>query len=270
MTLRVAVYGAAGRMGRAVVNVLVQDPGLELVSAIERQGCPALGQDAGMCAGIGQTLGIAITDELENGLRHAQVAVDFSLPDATRVLLFACAAHAVPAVVGTTGMDAATQAAVEKLAEVAPVVVAPNFSVGVNALWHLACRAAELVGRDFDIEIVEMHHRNKVDAPSGTANLLAEAVAQARGLDLGKTAVHGRSGNVGVRPQDQIAVLPMRGGDVVGEHTLILAGPGERLELTHRAHTREIFARGALRAAHWVVGQQPGRYHMREVLGLPA
>jgi 4-hydroxy-tetrahydrodipicolinate reductase len=181
----------------------------------------------------------------------------------------ACARKRVAAVIGTTGLDDGCERAIDELAKVAPVIVAPNFSVGVNVFWHIARVAVELLGPDFDIEIVEMHHRKKVDAPSGTALRLLDAVAKGRGVDPKKTAIYGRSGEMGARTNEEIGVLALRGGDVVGEHTLILAGPGERVEMTHRAHTREIFAHGAIRAAHWIVGQKPGRYHMGDVLGLP-
>jgi 4-hydroxy-tetrahydrodipicolinate reductase len=172
-------------------------------------------------------------------------------------------------VIGTTGLDAATRAALERAAERVPVVYAPNYSQGINALYFLAGRAAELLGPSFDAEIVEMHHRYKMDAPSGTAVRLAEVVATAKRLDAERAIRHGRSGQVGERPLEEVGVLALRGGDVVGEHTLYLVGDGERIELTHRATDRLIFARGAVRAAHWVVGRSAGLYDMIDVMGIP-
>jgi 4-hydroxy-tetrahydrodipicolinate reductase len=165
-------------------------------------------------------------------------------------------------------MDAACRRELDALGKVAPVVAAPNFSIGVNVLWALCERAVQLLGEDFDLEVVEMHHKHKVDAPSGTALRLTEVVARARGLDPALAAVPGRSGQVGARKRGEIGVHALRGGDVVGDHTLFLAGPGEQLEITHRAHSREIFARGAVRAAHWVVGRPPAVYDMADVLGI--
>jgi 4-hydroxy-tetrahydrodipicolinate reductase len=265
---RVSVHGAAGRMGRSIVKVLVDDKGATLVSAIERGGHSALGQDAGVLAGLAEPLGVAITSSLESALERAEVVIDFSLPDAARSLFQACAARRVAVVVGTTGLDSAARAALDGLCKVAPVVVAPNYSVGINALWALAAQAVRLLGPDYDIEIVEMHHRHKVDAPSGTAVRLTEVVAQARGIDPVSAVRSGRSGQVGARKDEEIGVHSLRGGDVVGDHTLILSGPGDRIELTHRAHSREIYALGAVRAAHFVAGSSPGLYEMADVLGI--
>jgi 4-hydroxy-tetrahydrodipicolinate reductase len=269
MTLKVAVHGAAGRMGRVVVDLVLQDASAELVAAIDQPSSPALGQDAGMLAGSLKKVGVVVSDDLDASLSAAQVVIDFSTLGSARTLVAACTKHKVSAVLGTTGLDASDERALDKLAESVPVVWAPNFSVGVNALVYLAARAVELVGPEFDIEIVEMHHRNKVDAPSGTAIRLTQAVSKVRGANKPQAVVHGRTGEVGVRTPEEIGVLALRGGDVVGEHTLVLAGPGERLELTHRAHSRIIFARGALRAAHWLAGKKPGRYDMADVLNIP-
>ena len=265
---RVSVHGAAGRMGRNITKLLVEDKGATLVSAIEHAGSPVIGQDVAVLAGLGEPLGVVVTSSLEAALERAEVVIDFSLPAASRALFEACTARKVAVVVGTTGLDAPARKALDALAKVAAVVAAPNYSVGVNALWAIAAQAVRVLGPEFDIEIVEMHHKHKVDAPSGTAVRLAEVVAQARGLDA-KTAVqHGRAGQVGARTTGEIGMHALRGGDVVGDHTLILAGPGERIELTHRAHTREIFALGAVRAAHFVVGRAPGLYDMADVLGI--
>ncbi len=264
----IAVHGAAGRMGRTVLEVLLEDPHARLVAAVDRPGHAALGHDAALLIGRAEPLKLPLSEDLDAALAEAQVVIDFSSSDACRTLLERCAKARVAAVVGTTGMDAACQDALHALSQVAPVVYAPNFSVGVNVLWALADEAVRLLGPEFDPEIVEMHHKHKVDAPSGTAVRLIEVVARARGLDPARAGVPGRSGQVGARRSDEIGVHALRGGDVVGDHTLVLAGPGERLELTHRAHGRQIFARGALRAAHWVVSQPPGSYDMADVLGI--
>lgn len=265
--IAVAVHGAAGRMGRAVIGIVHEDPEAQLAAALEHTGQAALGTDAGLLAGTGP-LGVAVESDLERGLARAQVVIDFSTPDAATALFERCARARVPLVSGTTGMDAACKQALERLASVVPVVHAPNFSVGVNVFLWLCEQAVKLAGDEFDLEVVEMHHRRKVDSPSGTAVRIAEVVAKARGLELAEAAVHGRSGLVGPRPRKQIGVHALRGGDVVGDHTLVLAGPGERIDLSHRAHGREIFARGAVRAAHFVVGQKPGLYGMADVLGI--
>lgn len=279
MSRALAIHGAGGRMGRAIAEIVAKDvaegaaDGVSLdeafvvTGAIEREGSPHLGSDFGTVTG-GPASGVLITADLAAGLANADVAIDFTGPASTRRFVEACAERGVPAVVGTTGLDAPALAALDEAAKHVPVVFAPNMSVGVNLLFHLAARAAALLGPDFDAEIVEMHHRNKVDSPSGTAQRLAEVVAGAKGLDLERDAVHGRSGQVGARPDSQIGVMTLRGGDVVGEHTLMLAGAGERLELTHRATDRGIFARGAVRAARWVVGREVGRYDMADVLGI--
>jgi 4-hydroxy-tetrahydrodipicolinate reductase len=265
---RVSVHGAAGRMGRSIVRVLVEDRGATLVSAIERGGHSALGQDAGMLAGLAEPLGVALTSSLEAALERAEVVIDFSFADAATSLFHACAQRRIGVVVGTTGLDAPARAALDSLIKVAPVVVAPNYSVGVNVLWALAAQAVRLLGPEYDIEIIEMHHKHKVDAPSGTAVRLTDVVAQARGVEAAHAVKPGRTGITGARTSDEIGVHALRGGDVVGDHTLVLAGPGERIELTHRAHTREIFALGAVKAAHFVVGRPPGLYEMADVLGI--
>jgi 4-hydroxy-tetrahydrodipicolinate reductase len=263
----IAVHGAGGRMGRAIIEVVL-DEKQRLAGAVEHAGHASIGTDAGLLVGRADPLGVPVTDRLHEVLKAAEVVIDFSLPEGTAALLRACKAEKTPAVVGTTGLDDDANAALRELAEVVPVVYAPNFSVGVNVFWALSRRAVELAGEDFDLEIVEMHHHHKVDAPSGTAARLAEVVAEARGLDLARDAVYGRSGRPGARKPGEIGIHALRGGDVVGEHTLILAGPGERIELTHRAHDRSIFARGAVRAARWVTGRDPGLYGMADVLGI--
>jgi 4-hydroxy-tetrahydrodipicolinate reductase len=255
-------------MGRNIAKVLVEDKGATLVSAIDHADNPAMGHDVGVLIGMSEPLGVVVTSSLDAALERAEVVIDFSLPAAARPLFEACAKRRVAVVVGTTGLDAAARSALDALSKVAPVVVAPNYSVGVNALWAVAAQAVRVLGPEFDIEIVETHHRHKVDAPSGTALRLAEVVAQARGLDAKTALRNGRAGQVGARTDAEIGMHAVRAGDVVGDHTLILAGPGERIELTHRAHTREIFALGAVRAAHFVVGRAPGLYDMADVLGI--
>lgn len=255
---RVGILGAAGRMGRSLVRV-APDEGIVVAAAVDRQ---EVGRDVGLLAGVGE-LGVDVAADLQ-ALRGVDVVVDFSLPEAAHQLFVALADQPLPLVTGTTGLDGEARAALEALAQAVPVVAAPNFSQGVTLLLHLAAVAASTLGDGFDAEIVEMHHRRKVDAPSGTAVRLAEVVADIRGLRV----IHGRSGQVGERPDDEIAVLALRGGDVVGEHTLLLQGIGERLELTHRATDRAIFARGALRAARWLRGREPGLYDMSDVMGL--
>ncbi len=267
MSIRFAVHGAAGRMGRAIVEVLREDPEAELVSAIEHAGSAALGIDAGILAG-GGALGVKLNSELDASLEGVDVLIDFSLPAASAALFDACALRGVPVVTGTTGLDEGGEAALARLTAAVPVVAAPNFSQGVTALFHLAAEAAAMMGPAFDAEVVEMHHRRKVDAPSGTAVRLAEVVANAKGWSLEKVENHGRSGQVGARPDDEVGVMTLRGGDVVGEHTLFLVGMGERIELTHRATDRAIFARGAVRAGHWARSQNPGRYDMSDVMGI--
>ncbi len=262
--VRIALHGATGRMGRAITTVIAGDPRTELTQAFGAPGDASLGRDAGELAGL-SPLGVLVTEcaDLDAG-----VVIDFSAPDATAAMAARCRAARVPLVSGTTGLSAEHQRALDRLAEVVPVVHAPNMSVGVTVLFHLAEVATKLLGASYDAEIVEMHHRLKVDAPSGTAVRLAERVAEARGLDPERAVVHGRSGQVGPRRDDEIGVMTLRGGGVVGEHTLVLAGPGERVELVHRAQDRSIFAHGAVRAATWIVGKHPGRYDMSDVLGI--
>jgi 4-hydroxy-tetrahydrodipicolinate reductase len=265
-TLRIAIHGAGGRMGRAIVRAIAEDGSLRLAAAIDRAS-ELVGHDAGALAQCGDA-GVRVTSDRE-AIGGADVVIDFSAPAATALMARRCAQAGIPMMIGTTGLDAPANEAIEALARSAAVVVAPNTSVGVTVLFHLAAEAARLLGADFDAEIVEMHHRKKIDAPSGTAIRLAERVAAAK--SVGPDAfVHGRSGQVGARTAEEIGILSLRGGDVIGDHTLVLAGPGERIELTHRAHDRSLFARGALRAARWVARRgAPGRYDMADVLGLP-
>ncbi len=261
------MHGAAGRMGRAIIGVLDDAPQAELHAAVEYAGAPCQGSDPHVLAGKAAR-GLAIGADLPAALQGASVVIDFSLPTATESVIAACRAARTPLVMGTTGLSPAQRAALGALAQELPVVFAPNYSQGVTALFHLAKRATELLGPEFQAEITEFHHRHKVDSPSGTAMRLAEVVAEAKGVALGEAGVYGREGQVGARTPDEIGVFALRGGDVVGEHTLYLFGEGERIEITHRATDRTIFARGAVRAAGWVVQQPPGLYDMFDVMGV--
>ena len=255
-------------MGLSIASVLNDDPSGNLVAAMDREGSELLGHDMGTLTGRSPT-GVKITADLEEFLANVEVVIDFSIAAATAKLLPVCAGQHIPMVIGTTGLDAEARAGLERAAEHVAIVFAPNYSQGVNALYFLAARASELLGPAFDAEIVEIHHKRKVDSPSGTAVRLGEVVATAKGLQPDQAVLHGRSGQVGERPPDEVGVMALRGGDVVGEHTLYLVGEGERLELTHRATDRTIFARGAVRAAHWVVGRPAGLYDMADVMGIP-
>jgi 4-hydroxy-tetrahydrodipicolinate reductase len=266
--VKVAIHGAAGRMGQSIATVIEDDPNADLVAAMDRPDSELIGQDITKLTGS-EPRGALITADVEEFLANVEVVIDFSIAAATEKLLPMCAGQRIPMVIGTTGLDGSMRASIERAAERLPIVFAPNYSQGVNALYFLAARATELLGPAFDAEIVEVHHRHKVDSPSGTAVRLAEVVAAAKNLDIEGTLTHGRSGQVGARPRDEVGVMALRGGDVVGEHTLYLVGEGERLELTHRATDRSIFARGAVRAAHWVVGRPAGLYDMADVMGIP-
>ena len=266
--VQVAIHGAAGRMGQSIASVLHDDPQATLVAAMDRDGSELIGRDMGQLT-AGAPSGVCVTSDVEEFLSNVEVVIDFSVASASAKLLPLCAGQHIPMVVGTTGFDAETRAGLERAAERVPIVFAPNYSQGVNALYFLAARATELLGPTFDAEIVEIHHRHKVDAPSGTAVRLGEVVAVAKQLDPERAVSHGRSGHVGARPLEEVGVMALRGGDVVGEHTLYLVGEGERIELTHRATDRSIFARGAVRAAHWVVGRPAGLYDMADVMGIP-
>ena len=260
--LRIALHGANGRMGRSLASLILAEPGLSLTGACDRTG---VGVDFGVLLGQAP-LGVVVTQELSAGLADAEVVIDFSLPAGTVQVLRHCREHGLAAVVGTTGLQAAEQAELSACAARAPVMYAQNYSVGVNVLWALARQAVRWVGDGYDLEVVEMHHRHKVDAPSGTAVRLLEVVSEARANS--PTLVHGRVGQVGARKPGEIGVHALRGGGVVGDHTLVLAGSGETLELSHRAQRREIFAEGALRAARWLSGRNPGLYSMSDVLGI--
>lgn len=266
MSLRIALAGVSGRMGRTLIETVNADPDCSLHAAIDREGSPLLGQDAE--AAWGGASRILVSAQAADVLPGAQALIDFTRPEATLAYLDACVAARVPMVIGTTGFDEAGVARIAAAARHIPVVFAPNMSVGVNLLMKLAELAAQVLDEAYDIEIIEAHHRHKVDAPSGTALGLGQTVARATGRDLAQCAVYGREGVTGERDPRTIGFATVRGGDIVGDHTLLFAGTGERIELTHKASSRATFAQGALRAAKWLQGRAPGLYDMRDVLNL--
>lgn len=263
-TVRVAINGAAGRMGRRLVALCGETKGLVLAAALESAGHESLGADAGELAGVGR-LGVAVAERLPAS--GVDVLIDFSLPAGTKVRLGECAAAGVAMVIGTTGLDAEAEKLLAAAARKVPVVHAPNMSVGVNVLLKTAADLARALGPSYDVEIVESHHRFKKDAPSGTALGLAKAIAEATGRNLADKACYGREGTC-PRGEGEIGIHAVRAGDIVGEHTIIYGALGERVELRHVASTRDTFVRGALRAALWVAGRPAGLYSMQDVLGL--
>lgn len=264
--LNVAVAGAGGRMGRMLIEAVLAADDLRLVGALDIDGSPALGQDAG--AGCARHTGVAVTSELPAGLAAAQVLIDFTRPAGTLAHLAACRERGVRMVIGTTGLDAAQRAHIAAAAAELAIVLAPNMSVGVNVMLALAEQAARLLGEGYDLEVVEAHHRHKVDAPSGTALRMGEVVAKALGRDLADCAVYGREGHTGERPATQIGFATIRGGDIVGDHTVLFAGGGERIEITHKSASRMPYAQGALRAGRFLSSRSSGLFDMQDVLGL--
>ena len=267
MALGIIVCGVGGRMGGAVVRAIQQAPEVELIGAVDKPGSTRVGKDAGEVVGAGR-LGISITDKLTDALKHNSVIIDFTQPEASLGFLKLAAKNRVPIVIATTGFTEIQQAEIKRLARQTPTLLSANTSLGVNVLVSLVADAAKRLGDDYDIEIIEAHHRFKKDAPSGTALALGQSAANAVGRDLGKVMVNGRKGIVGERGKKEVALLSVRAGDIVGEHTVIFGGIGERLELIHRAHSRDTFARGALRAAQWLAKKNPGLYNMNDVVGL--
>ncbi len=266
--LRIGVPGAAGKMGRMIIKVIAETPTCELVAAIERPQSAELGQDAGVLAGLPPSH-VVVSKDLDEAMGRADVLIDFTAPSATAWTVSRAAERGeIAMVIGTTGLGEAELKAVEKASEKIPIVLSANMSLGVNVLFGLLAQAAKALGPAYDVEIVELHHRLKKDSPSGTAMAMAHVLADALERDLGKVAKYGREGQVGARTQKEIGVLAVRGGDIVGEHTAYFCGLGERLELTHRASSRETFARGAVRAAEWLRDRDPGLYDMQDVLGL--
>jgi 4-hydroxy-tetrahydrodipicolinate reductase len=268
--VRIAIAGAGGKMGQALVEAVLADSDSALVAALDVAGSPIVGRDAG--ERFGRITGVTVGADVDAAARAADVMIDFTRPEGSLAHLAACALHGTGAVVGTTGFSEAQKALLAAHARQVPVVFAPNMSVGVNVLLALVESAARKLGPAYDIEIVEMHHRHKVDAPSGTALGLGEAAAKGAGRTLAESAVMARQGVTGARAEGAIGFAALRGGDVIGEHTVIFAGAGERIELAHKATSRQNFAAGALRAAHYVAARRAagatGVADMRDVLGL--
>ena len=265
---RVAIAGASGRMGRMLVEAVLASGDCVLAGALDRPGSASLGQDAG--AALGRATGVAITDDLRTGLAGADVLIDFTRPEGTLAHLQACRERGVQMVIGTTGFDEAGKAAIAAAAREIAIVMAPNMSVGVNVVLQLLRTAAAALAEGYDIEIVEAHHRHKVDAPSGTALAMGEAVAGALGRDLAACAVYGREGVTGERDPSTIGFATVRGGDIVGDHTVMFCGTGERIEIAHKSSSRATYAQGSLRAVRFLRGRASGLYGMEAVLGLAA
>lgn len=264
--LRVCIAGASGRMGQMLIEQVLSAGDCVLASALDIPSSPCIGQDAG--AAIGRSTGVRITDDRRAALAAADCLIDFTRPEGTMEHLRLCAELGVRAVVGTTGFTAEQKTEIAALARRIAVVMAPNMSVGVNVTLKLLQMAAQALATGYDIEIIEAHHRHKVDAPSGTALKMGEVIAEALGRDLQSCAVYGREGVTGERDPSTIGFATIRGGDIVGDHTVLFAGTGERIEITHKSSSRVTYAQGSLRAARFLRNRQPGQYDMADVLGL--
>ncbi|WP_201508344.1 4-hydroxy-tetrahydrodipicolinate reductase [Psychrobacter alimentarius] len=265
--IKVGVIGAGGRMGRMLIEAVQNNAKTTLNAAIERQGSSLVGADAGEVAAIGR-LNVQIVDDLQAVVNDIDVLIDFSLPDATEKNMQVCAEHNVAMVIGTTGFNEQQEQVLAKASEKIAIVYAGNYSTGVNLSLKLLGMAAKAFGNDADVEIIEAHHKHKIDAPSGTAYMMAEAVAEARGQNLKDVAIYGREGQTGEREAGTIGIHAVRGGEIVGDHTVMFIADGEVVEITHRARERMTFAAGAVRAATWVTEQAVGQYDMQDVLGL--
>jgi 4-hydroxy-tetrahydrodipicolinate reductase len=265
--IRTIICGAAGRMGRELLSVFLNDKEVRVVQAIENGVSKYIGQDAGLLAGM-DPIGVEVSADFDGVVHGCDAIVDFSNPKATLSHLESASRRGKPVVIGTTGFSKEETAAIEGHAAKIPVVFSPNMSQGVNVLFHLVKRAVELLGENFDIEINEVHHNLKKDAPSGTAVQFGRVIAEAMGKDLADIAVYGRHGMIGERKKGEIGIMAMRVADVVGEHTIVFGGPGERVEFTHKASSRKTFASGALRAVKYIQGKTSGLYTMGDVLGL--
>jgi 4-hydroxy-tetrahydrodipicolinate reductase len=265
--MRLVIAGAGGRMGRTLIHAIAATKGVTLAGAIEASDSGVIGRDAGELAGLGAN-GIKVVSAAAPLLKQADGLIEFTIPAATLALAELTAAAGIVHVIGTTGLSAAEEALLGKAAARAPMVKSGNMSLGVNLLVALTKRVAQTLGEDYDVEILEMHHNKKIDAPSGTALMLGRAAAEGRAVNLAQRSVRGRDGMTGARRAGDIGFAALRGGTVVGDHSVIFAGPAERIELTHRAEDRMIFARGALHAALWARGKKPGLYSMADVLGL--
>ena len=264
--LNIAVAGASGRMGRMLIEAVLAGADCRLSGALDAAGSPALGGDAG--AFLGRNSGVAITADLHQGLVGADVLIDFTRPGGTLAHLAVCREMGVRMVIGTTGFSAAQKAEITAAAQALPIVLAPNMSVGVNVMLRLLDQAARALASGYDIEVIEAHHRHKVDAPSGTALAMGETLARALGRELKDCAVYAREGVTGERDPSTIGFAAVRGGDIVGDHTVLFAGTGERIEITHRSNSRANYAAGSLRAARFLRDRPPGLYGMDDVLGL--
>ena len=264
---RIAITGAAGRMGKVLIEAVTLTDGVSLGAAVVRPGSSLIGSDAGELAGVGRN-GVALAGDLAEVTDDFDVLIDFTFPDLTLANLDVCREAGKSVVIGTTGLSDAEKLQLEDKASGIPVVFAPNMSVGVNLVLQLLQTASRVLGEDSDIEIVEAHHRHKKDAPSGTALRMGEVIADTLGRDLQECAVYGREGFTGERSRETIGFETIRGGDIVGEHNVMFAGLGERIEISHKASSRMTFAKGAVRAALWLQGQGPGLYDMQDVLGL--
>ena len=266
-SMGLVVVGAAGRMGKTLIRVIDETPGVHLAAAVERPGSPAVGQDASLLAGLAPS-GILVTDEPLAAFAAAEGVLDFTSPQASLDFADLAAQARIVHVLGTTGMGPDCDARISAAARHARIVRSGNMSLGVNLLAVLVKQAARALGSDWDLEVLEMHHRHKVDAPSGTALLLGRAAAEGRDIDLAESSVRVRDGHTGARPEGTIGFATLRGGSVIGDHSVMLAGEGEMIELSHRALDRSIFARGAVKAALWARSRKPGLYSMLDVLGL--
>ena len=265
-TLNIAIAGASGRMGRILIEAVLNADDATLVGALDVTQAPGIGADA--AAFLGKPAGVAITSDLTVGLKNAAYLIDFTRPEGTLKHLEYCAAHGIKMIIGTTGFDEAGKAAIAESAKRTAIVFAPNMSVGVNVTMKLLEMAAKNFSHGYDIEIIEAHHRHKVDAPSGTALKMGEVIADAVGRDLDKVAVYAREGVTGERDPSSIGFATIRGGDIVGDHTVLFAGIGERIEITHKSSSRVTYAHGSLRAARFLASKQTGLYDMYDVLGL--
>ena len=266
MLHKIAIAGASGRMGQMLVEAVRSADDCTLTGALDLASSPAIGHDAGAYAG--QTSGVAITADLHAGLQHSQVLIDFTRPEGTMAHLQACRALGVGLVIGTTGFSEAQKAEIAEAAKTIPIMMAPNMSVGVNVTLKLLEMAAKALATGYDIEIIEAHHRHKVDAPSGTALKMGEVIASALGRDLKDCAVYAREGVTGERDPSSIGFATIRGGDIVGAHTVLFAGTGERIEISHKSSSRATYAQGSLRAVRFLAGQKSGLFDMFDVLGL--
>ena len=264
--LRIAIAGASGRMGRMLIEVLSAADDLVLAGALDVPGSPAIGQDAS--AFLGKASGVLITADLKAGLANSQVLIDFTRPEGTLAHLEACESLGVKVVIGTTGFSEAQKAQIAAHAQRIAIMMAPNMSVGVNVMLKLLDTAARALNQGFDVEVIEAHHRHKVDAPSGTALAMGEVVAKALGRDLKDCAVYGREGITGERDPSTIGFATVRGGDIIGDHTVLFAGTGERIEITHKSSSRAVYAQGSMRAARFLAGKTQGLFGMNEVLGI--